>query len=232
MNATLRAEDRLIFALDVDDEDRARALVRRLRPHVGLFKMGLETLMAGGMARVARLAEGHPVFVDAKLHDVPATVARSVRQIVKGPNPVRYITVHNCVREAVEACEGRAAILRVTVLTSIEARDLGGQEALTARVLRRAEEAVRAGAEGVICAPAEVRAVRAALGRDVTVVTPGVRPAWAAVAGDDQARTASPEEAVRAGADRVVVGRPIRDAERPEEAARRIVEALSALGSE
>jgi len=224
---------RLIFALDVDDEDRARALVTSLRPHVGCFKVGLELLMRGGMELVARILDGSEVFVDAKLHDVPATVTRAVRQIVGGRVRARYITVHDGVAEAVAAAQGRAGILRVTVLTSVASDDAGGTEALTARVVARARAAQADGAVGVGCSPAEARAVRDAVGDSLDVVTPGVRPAWATVSGDDQRRTATAYEAIRAGASHVVVGRPIRDASDPAEAARRLVdeiaEALSSL---
>ncbi len=218
--------DRVIFALDVEDEARAKALTAALAPSVGTFKVGLELLMRGGMELAARLTDGAPLFIDAKLHDVPATVQRSVRQIVRHGAPVRYITVHDTVREAVEAAEGRAGVLLVTVLTSLDAARWGGPERLTAHVVARALEAQREGAAGVVCAATEAAAVRAAVGEGFDVVTPGVRPAWAAVAGDDQKRTATAVEAVRAGATRVVIGRPLRDAPDPAEAARRLVDEL------
>lgn len=218
--------DRLIFALDVEDEARARALVAALRPHVGTFKVGLELLMRGGMELAARVAEGSPLFVDAKLHDVPATVSRAARQVARSGVPVRFLTVHGAVPEAVEAMGGRGGVLLVTVLTSVDAASLGGPEALTARVVERALAAKRDGAAGVVCAPTEARAVRDAVGEGFEVVTPGVRPAWAAVAGDDQRRTATAAEALRAGASRVVVGRPLRDAPDPAEAARRLLEEI------
>ncbi len=224
--------DRLIFALDVDDEARARALVTALRPHVGVFKVGLELLMRGGTELVARILDGAEVFIDAKLHDVPATVTRAVRQIVAAQTPARFITVHDCVPEAVLAAEGRAGILLVTVLTSIAPGSLGGPEALTARVVSRALEARDGGASGVVCSPGEAAAVRSAVGSSLAIVTPGVRPAWAAVAHDDQRRTATAAEAIRAGATHVVVGRPIRDARDPAEAARRVLDEIAAALAE
>lgn len=216
-------DDRLIFAVDVADEARAVDLVRRLRPWVGTYKLGLELLMRGGMDLVARIARGAPVFVDAKLHDVPATVARSVRQIVAGANPVRFITVHDAVEAAVEAADGRAGILCVTVLTSEDPAMHGGAEALREKVVARAVAAMARGAAGVVCAPTEARAVRQAIGPLGLIVTPGVRPAWAEVQGDDQRRTATAAEALAEGASMVVVGRPLRDAADPEAAARRLV---------
>lgn len=224
----LRPEDRLIFALDVEDEARARALIAQLRPHVGTFKVGLELLLRGGMDLLRRITDGSSVFVDAKLHDVPATVSRAVRQIVGAGVPVRFITVHDAVRDAVTAAEGRADILLVTVLTSIDPADLGGADAVTARVLSRAAMARADGAAGVVCSPAEAAAVRAQSGDALHVVTPGVRPVWATVSGDDQRRTATAGDAVRAGASHVVVGRPIRDARDPADAARRVVDEIAA----
>ncbi len=219
--------DRVIFALDVEDESRARALVAQLAPNVGTFKVGLELLMRGGMDLAARLTDGAPLFIDAKLHDVPATVSRSVRQIVRSGSPVRYITVHDAVRDAVEAADGRAGILLVTVLTSVDPGVYGGSEALTARVVERALSAQREGAVGVVCAATEARAVRDAVGPGFEVVTPGVRPAWARVANDDQRRVATAAESVRSGASRVVIGRPLRDAPDPAAAAARLVAELT-----
>lgn len=225
------ARDRLIFALDVEDEARARALVTALRPSVGTFKVGLELLLRGGMELARRLTDGSALFVDAKLHDVPATVSRAVAQIVGAGVPVRFITVHDPVEAAVRAAGGRAGILRVTVLTSAAPAAYGGDEALTRAVVARAVEAHAQGAAGVVCSPRELGAVRAAA-PTLQCVTPGVRPAWASVPGDDQRRTATVAEAIRAGASHLVVGRPIRDARDPSEAARRVVEEiLGALGA-
>jgi orotidine-5'-phosphate decarboxylase len=225
-----RPEDRLIFALDVEDEHRAKALVAQLRPHVGTFKVGLELLCRGGMDLVARIADGSAVFIDAKLHDVPATVSRAVRRIVEHGVPVRFITVHDAVFDAVSAAHGRAGILLVSVLTSVDAAALGGRDALTARVVERAHAARRDGAAGIVCAASELAAVRAAVGEDLALIVPGVRPAWAEVRGDDQRRVTTVVEAVNAGATHLVVGRPIRDAKDPAEAARRIVEEIETAG--
>lgn len=227
-----RPEDRLIFALDVEDEHRAKALVSKLRPHVGTFKLGLELLMRGGMDLVSRIADGSAVFVDAKLHDVPATVSRAVRRIVEHGVPVRFITVHDNVFEAVSAAHGRAGILLVSVLTSVEAERVGGKEALTARVVERGHVARREGATGIVCAASELPAVRESFGDDLALVVPGVRPTWAKVEGDDQRRVTTVGDAVRAGATHLVVGRPIRDAKDPVEAARRIVDEIAETAAE
>jgi orotidine-5'-phosphate decarboxylase len=224
----LEPRDRVIFALDVEDEARARSLVAALAPSVATFKVGLELLMRGGVDLAARLTDGAGLFIDAKLHDVPATVARSARQVVRGGVPVRYLTVHNAVREAVDAVEGKAGVLLVTVLTSVDPADFGGAAALTAHVVERARMAAREGAVGVVCAPTEAAAVRAAVGEGLEIITPGVRPAWAAVAGDDQRRVATAAEAIRAGATRLVIGRPLRDAPDPAAAARLLLDEIRA----
>lgn len=221
------ARESLIFALDVDDEARARALVTELGPYVGTFKVGLELLMRGGIPLLDRILDGAEVFVDAKLHDVPATVTRAMRQIVASKNRVRFVTVHNAVRDAVRAADGRAGVLLVSVLTSVDASVFGGPDALTARVVERAREAVSEGAVGLVCSPNEARAVRAVVPEGFAIVTPGVRPAWAQVAGDDQKRTATVAEAIAAGASHVVVGRPIRDAKSPSDAAKRVIDEIA-----
>lgn len=220
------ARDRLIFALDVEDEARARALVTALRPSVGTFKIGLELLLRGGMDLARRIADGSALFIDAKLHDVPATVSRAVAQIVDAGVPVRFITVHDPVDAAVRAAAGRAGILRITVLTSVAPASVGGDEALARLVVTRAAEAHAQGAVGVVCSPRELALVRAAVPA-LQCVTPGVRPTWATVAGDDQQRTATVTDAILAGASHLVVGRPIRDAADPAAAARRVVEEIA-----
>ncbi len=224
--SSTEARDRLIFALDVEDEARARTLVAALRPSVGTFKIGLELLLRGGMELARRITDGSSLFIDAKLHDVPATVSRAVAQIVDAGVPVRFITVHDPVDAAVRAAGGRAGILRITVLTSVSPASVGGDEALHQLVIQRAIEAHAQGAVGVVCSPRELVAVRAAVPA-LQCVTPGVRPTWASVAGDDQQRTATVTDAIRLGASHLVVGRPIRDASDPAAAARRVVEEIA-----
>ncbi len=220
------ARDRLIFALDVEDEARARTLVAALRPSVGTFKIGLELLLRGGMELARRITDGSSLFIDAKLHDVPATVSRAVAQIVDAGVPVRFITVHDPVDAAVRAANGRAGILRITVLTSVSPASVGGEDALNQLVIKRATEAHAQGAIGIVCSPRELRLVRSAVPA-LQCITPGVRPTWASVAGDDQQRTATVTDAIRLGASHLVVGRPIRDASDPASAAHRVVEEIA-----
>jgi orotidine-5'-phosphate decarboxylase len=233
----------LVVALDVPTADEALRLADSLHPHVDGFKVGLELLMGEGPAVVSRVAAlGAPVFVDAKLHDIPNTVAGAATRL--GSIGARWVTVHasggeEMVRAAVEAVatgsEGVAGVLAVTVLTSLDDGTLetvgfGGSP--TEHVIAMARLAAAAGAEGVVCAVPEVVAVKA-LDLALSVATPGIRPAGSDSA--DQKRVATPAEAVSAGADLLVVGRPITAAADPVAAAlsvmREIEAAVSAAGT-
>jgi orotidine-5'-phosphate decarboxylase len=217
----------LIVALDVPTQSEAADLARLLQPYVGGFKVGLELLMGEGPAAVSRVIEvGSPVFVDAKLHDIPNTVARAARRL--GEIGARWVTVHasggeEMVRVATEALaessEGRAGALAVTVLTSLDQNGLattGVERILGDQVAAMAELGARAGAEGVVCAVTEAPLVKES-GLDLTIVTPGIRPAGAE--SSDQRRVATPGAAIEAGADLLVVGRPITAAPDPVAAA-------------
>jgi orotidine-5'-phosphate decarboxylase len=201
-------------------------------------KLGLELFSAAGPAAAARVvAGGVPVFLDLKLHDIPNTVAGAVRSLL--PLGVSLLTVHAAggaamvaaAREAADRAgdEARPAILAVTVLTSLDAAALaetGVAGGPVQQVLRLARLALGAGADGLVCSPREVAPLRDAFGDAPLLVVPGVRPAGAA--SGDQARTATPEETVRAGADWIVVGRPITAAADPVAAAEAIVGTLPA----
>jgi orotidine-5'-phosphate decarboxylase len=229
---------RLIVALDTADADRAAALAAALAPQCGLLKVGLELFAAQGPAGAARVAAaGAPVFLDLKLHDIPNTVAGAVRAVL--PLRPAMLTVHAAggaamvaaAREAAERGAGadRPAILAVTVLTSLDAAALaatGVAGGPVQQVLRLARLALAAGADGLVCSPREAARLRDAEGAAPLLVVPGVRPAGAAAG--DQARVATPEEAVRAGADWIVLGRPVTGATDPAAAARAIAGALGA----
>jgi orotidine-5'-phosphate decarboxylase len=223
----------VLVALDFSDLKRAEALARDLVPHVGGFKVGLELIMSEGPRAVASIADlGLPVFADAKLHDIPNTVVGAARAL--GRHGARWVTVHPGGQAMVEAAvgglregsDGIGGILVVTVLTSLSDRDLsalGFSRNTEDQVAAMASLAAAAGAEGVVCSPVEIaHARRGAPG--LTVVTPGVRPVDVAV--HDQKRTATPEEALAAGADWLVVGRPITAADDPVSAARDLRSAL------
>lgn len=223
------SESRVIFALDLPTLEQARAAALAVAPAIGMVKVGLELFVEAGPPAVALGAEiGRPVFLDLKLHDIPETVDRAVaRASAVG---AKWLTVHASggpamLRRAVERTRREGAglqIVAVTLLTSFDDADLGaiGMSGTTAT---QAERLARlAWAEGVrafVCSPREAATLRAAFGPEATLVTPGVR---SAAGGDDQKRTMTAAEAVRAGADWVVVGRPIRDAADPLAAARAI----------
>ena len=224
----------LCVALDTPDLGTAEGWARAVAPHAGLLKVGLELFAAEGGAAVGRIAAHGPVFLDLKLHDIPNTVAGAVRSLL--PLRPAFLTIHAAggaamvaaAREAAErAGEGRMRILAVTVLTSLDAAALaetGVAGGTVQQVLRLGRLAVAAGADGLVCSPREVAPLRDALGDGPALVVPGVRPAGSAA--DDQVRTATPEEMAAAGADFVVVGRPITRGTDPGAAAAAISRAL------
>ncbi len=226
-------------AIDTDDIAQADKLVRAIAPHVGGLKLGLQFFVAHGRAGVERLAaHGLPIFLDLKFHDIPNTVAKAIESTAG--LPVRMLTVHasggpEMLRRASDAAGNLAAktgqpaplVIAVTVLTSLDASDLAavGQPADTAaQVLRLAELTLKQGADGIVCSPREIAVIRAACGLDFHLVVPGIRPEGSAA--DDQKRTLTPAEALRLGADTLVIGRPITDAADPAKAAQRIAAAL------
>jgi orotidine-5'-phosphate decarboxylase len=223
-------------ALDAPDLETAARWAALVTPHVSTVKIGLELYLRYGPQVVAtvRGASGVSVFLDLKLHDIPATVAGASRAVARLRPDV--LTVHaaggpDVVRAAVEAAPG-TLIAAVTVLTSLSDDDLdlvGLAGPVPDAVLRLATLSVEAGARGLVCSPREVAAVRAAVGPDVMLITPGVRPAGAA--SNDQARVATPEEAVLAGSDLLVIGRPITGAPDPGAAAAAIAASLRRLSA-
>jgi orotidine-5'-phosphate decarboxylase len=230
---------RVAFALDFPSLDEARATALVVREAVGMLKVGLELFVQAGPLAVAIGAEARlPVFLDLKLHDIPETVDRAVaRAAALG---AKMLTVHASggpamLRRAVERADKEAtglAIVAVTVLTSFDARDLavtGVGDDLPAQVERLGRLAWAEGVRAFVCSPREALRLRGALGPSATIITPGVRPSGSG--GDDQKRTMTAGDAVRAGATWVVVGRPIRDAADPLAAARRIADEVAAAGS-
>lgn len=232
-------KDRLIFALDVAQENQARELLTLLHQEVGLFKIGLELFISLGLGAVRRLAADFNTkfFLDLKFHDIPATVAGALAQL--GPE-VALTTIHceggGQLRPATAAAAAKGIqVLGVTVLTSLGPADLmaagiapEAAHSPTKLVLRRAALAQAAGCQGVVCAGSEAAAVKRQFGPEFLVVCPGIRPAGLAIAADDQARRVTPAAAIQAGADYLVVGRPIRTAPDPVAAARRIVAEIEA----
>lgn len=216
---------RLIAALDTADLGQARQWTAKLAPHCAMIKLGLEFFGAQGPQGVAVLGDV-PVFLDLKLHDIPNTVAGAVRAVL-ALRPA-LLTLHAAgggamiaaARAAVDEAGARTRLLAVTVLTSLDAAALAATGVAGTpldHVLRLGRLAVAAGAHGLVCSPQEVAALRAALGPALVLVVPGIRPEGAALG--DQARVMTPREAVAAGADYIVVGRPITGAADPAAAA-------------
>lgn len=215
-------EPSLIFALDVPTLDEASAWVRRLRSRVELFKVGLELFTAEGLEalRAVERAGAAGIFLDLKLHDIPATVERTAR-VLREAGP-RMLTVHaaggkGMLEAAVRGAGEDVCVLAVTRLTSLPASIETVAEA--ARLARES------GCGGVVCSGVEAEAVREAIGPELKIVCPGVRPQGSSPG--DQARVVTPEAAIRAGADYLVVGRPIRDQTDPVAAARAISEEIA-----
>jgi orotidine-5'-phosphate decarboxylase len=226
----------IAVALDAPDLETAARWAGLVTPHVSTLKIGLELYLRYGPEAVAsvRGASGVQVFLDLKLHDIPATVAGAARAVAR-LRPA-LLTVHAAagpaaIKAAVDAVPA-TRIVAVTVLTSLGEADLrriGLAGPASDAVRRLAALAVEAGAGGLVCSPQEVAAVRAEVGGDIMLITPGVRPAGADV--HDQARVATPEEALRAGADLLVIGRPITAAADPGAAAAAIAASLRRASS-
>lgn len=218
--------DRLIVALDLPGLEPAEAMVARLGDSVTFYKIGYQLAFAGGLPLVRKLADkGKKVFIDLKLHDIGNTVARGVESIARLGGT--FLTVHAYPQTMKAAVEGRAGsnlkILAVTVLTSYDDGDLyaaGYRLGVSDLVEARARQAQVLGVDGLVCSPEEAASLRKVVGRQMSLVTPGVRPAGSA--SGDQKRIMTPAHAITAGADYLVVGRPILEAADPRAAAEAI----------
>ena len=227
MSEQVSPRDRLIVALDLPSLSDAEAMVARLGDSVTFYKVGMELTYAGGLPLAERLiAAGKKVFIDLKLHDIPNTVERATRQIAK--IGASFLTVHAYPQTMKAALAGAAGsnlrLLGVTVLTSYDDADLvaaGYAHNVKELVARRASQARDAGMHGLVMSPEEVESIRALVGSGMTLVTPGIRPAGAAVG--DQKRIMTPALAIAGGADHLVVGRPVTEAADPAAVAEQIV---------
>lgn len=229
------ARDRLIVALDLASVEEARALVGRIGDAASFYKIGYQLGFAGGIALASELvASGRKVFLDFKLHDIGNTVEEGVR--AAAALGATFLTVHaypQTMRAAARGREGSGlAVLAVTVLTSYDdgdAREAGYAAPVEELVARRAGQALEIGIDGIVCAATEAAAVRSVMGPAARIVTPGIRPSGSAAG--DQKRVMTPAQAIRAGADHLVVGRPITGSSDPREAAAAVVaEIRAALG--
>ncbi len=221
----IASRDRLIVALDLPSVEAAEAMIGRLGDAVTFYKIGYQLAYAGGLPLIGRLADrGKKVFADLKLHDIGNTVARGVESVAK--TGATFLTVHaypQTMKAAVEARGDRLKILAVTVLTSYDDGDLhaaGYRLNVSDLVEARAQQAQVLGVDGLVCSPEEAARLHKIVGHQMRLVTPGIRPAGAATG--DQKRIMTPGRAISAGADYLVVGRPIVEAADPEAAAEAI----------
>ncbi len=224
--------DRIIVALDLPTAAEALEMVAKISDDVSFFKIGLQLYTAAGPEIVrAVIAKGGKVFLDLKLHDIPHTVEKAVR--AAGDLGVQMLTIHlsggrNMIDAAMKECPPDLLLLGVTVLTSSNdetLRETGVTSHVEEQTLRLAKLGADAGIRGLIASPHEVTALRGQLGKVMTIITPGVRPAGAKA--DDQKRFTTPQEAIANGADYLVIGRPITAAPDPREAVRQIVADLA-----
>jgi orotidine-5'-phosphate decarboxylase len=222
----------LIIALDLSDASEAMQLVQKIGEGAGFYKVGMELYAAAGMSIVRQLsARGKNVFLDLKLYDIGETVKRATCEIVKN-EAIAFLTVHGSRPVMRAAVEGRGAtatkLLAVTVLTSFDEQDLLdlGYPILVSQLVElRVRKAVEAGIDGIVCSPLEVARVRALAGSKMKIVVPGVRSAGASVG--DQKRIATPVEAMRDGADHLVIGRQVTRAADPKRACEEILEEIA-----
>jgi len=231
-------KDYIVFPLDFPSMEAAVSHVRLLDGHVGMFKIGLELFISQGpsvVEQVRKLTDAM-IFLDLKLHDISATVGRSMARVAD--LGVDLITVHcasssQMLEAAVAGGGGKAGVLGVTLLTdndaaSVEAAGFKADYVRSPRdlVLLRAKMAKAAGCAGVVCSGQETAMIKEVLGKDFMAVTPGIRPEWSLPANDDQKRVTTPSRAVQAGSDYIVIGRPIRDADDPVNAAEMVAQEI------
>ncbi len=223
-----KAADKIIVALDVATKAEALALVEQLRDKISFFKIGLQLYTAQGPEIVrAVLATGVKVFLDLKLHDIPDTVARAVKSA--SSLGVQMLTIHLSggaeMIQAATARKGKMSILGVTVLTSANdqtLRETGISDTLDKQVVRLAKLGIENGIDGMVASPHEIKSLRAEFGDKIKIVVPGIRPSWSEPG--DQKRFMTPREAIEAGADYLVIGRPITAHKNPREAVERILQ--------
>lgn len=240
----MKAKERIVLALDVDTKEKALELVNDLKDYVGVFKVGMQLFNSAGPKIVEEINQlGGKVFVDLKLHDIPNTVSAAGKVLTRlncymfnvhaaGGREMMKKTADEVAAEALKLGINNPITLAVTVLTSISQSELENDMfikdmKIEELVVNWALMAKESGINGVVCSPQEITAIRRACGSDFKIVTPGIRPAWAAK--NDQKRITTPREAIQLGADYIVIGRPITAADDPIEAAQKIIEELEAI---
>ncbi len=228
---SIKNSDRLIFAVDVPEVEQAKDLVTQLGPSVDFFKIGMELMMTGDYFELLDwlVERDKKVFVDLKLFDVPATVSKAIKRLSK--RGAYFTTIHGnqSMMEAAAAEKGDLKVLAVTALTSLDRGDLddlGFDCAVEDLVISRARRAYESGVDGIVASGLELPSIRKALEDKILIVTPGIRPVENRQT-DDQKRVVTVERAFQDGADYIVVGRPIQNADNPREAAELIQESIS-----
>ncbi len=230
----------IIFPLDVPTVKEAAKYIDLLSESVGMFKVGLELFIQAGPEIIRMIqSSGHAeIFLDLKLHDIPITVERAMARVAE--LGVKFATVHcgessRMLESAVAGGGSSVGVLGVTVLTSISAEEIAAagykdsfSSDMAALVRKRAQMARAAGCAGVVCSGHEVKMIKETFGNDFFAITPGIRPAWEA-GNDDQRRIVTPADAVKNGSDYLVIGRPIRDAEDPAAAAKRVADEIESV---
>jgi orotidine-5'-phosphate decarboxylase len=239
---SLTPGERIIFALDVSSLDEARKFVRLLKGRTGFFKVGLELFTAFGKEAVRTVQEeGGRIFLDLKFHDIPNTVSRAAEEAVKlgvdmlnlhasGGLEMMRETADRCRKMAEKMNRPKPILLAVTILTSLDEKNLqevGLLGSVAEHVVGLADLAKQAGIDGVVASPQEIVPIRQKCGPQFVIVTPGIRPAFAETGKDDQKRVLTAKEAVAAGADYIVVGRPVRLASDPAAAMDKVIEEIT-----
>ena len=231
------AKNKLAFALDVPNRKEAVRFIQTLEEYVGCFKVGLELFIREGpdILKAVREHSSADIFLDLKLHDIPATVRGAL--VSDSQHGAKYITDHTSggremLQTAKEVESQGLEVLAVTVLTSLDQKELvalGYREEMSLKqlVLEKAALAEKSGCRGVVCSGNELKTVKQQFGNRLKLVVPGIRPKWGGFEGDDQSRITTPAQAIKDGADLLVVGRPIRNAKNPKEAAEKILQEIA-----
>ncbi len=235
------AKDYIVFSLDVPSLKKAEQYIELLSEYVGMFKVGLELFISSGpeIIKIIKTSGKAKIFLDLKLHDIPATVSRAMASIAD--LGVDFATVHcgenkEMLEAAVAGSAGKVSVVGVTVLTSVSEEDIDAagfrpefSSDISRLVMNRAKMAKDAGCAGIVCSGLEVKMIKENFGKGFVALTPGIRPSWEGMNKDDQRRITTPAQAIENGSDYLIIGRPIRDAKNPKEAAIHIAEEIKAV---
>jgi orotidine-5'-phosphate decarboxylase len=235
------AKDYMVFSLDVPSLKEAEQYIELLSEYVGMFKVGLELFISSGpeIIKIIKTSGKAKIFLDLKLHDIPATVSRAMASIAD--LGVDFATVHcgenkEMLEAAVAGSAGKVGVVGVTVLTSVSGENIDAagfrsefSSDISRLVMNRAKMAKDAGCAGIVCSGLEVKIIKENFGKGFIALTPGIRPSWEGMNKDDQRRITTPAQAIENGSDYLIIGRPIRDAKNPKEAAIHIAEEIESV---